>query len=105
MDAIMQGTTPSVTLTIDEDDFLLADVTEIELYAKNGGRTTTTTMDGLTIDTEANSVTKHFTEVETAALDPRKNITIQARFFFADGSVVGIHKITLAVADMEGVGD
>lgn len=105
MDAIMQGTTPSVTLTIDADDISLADVTEIELYAKNGGRTTTTTMDGLTVDTDANSVTKRFSEAETAALDPRKNITIQARFWLSDGSIVGINKITLAVADMEGVGD
>ena len=105
MDAIMQGTTPSVTLTISPKDFSLTDVTEIELYIKNGGRTTTITMDGLTIDTDANSVTKRFSVEETAALDPRKNLTIQARFFFADGSVVGIKKIVLAVADMEGVGD
>lgn len=104
MASIMQGTTPSVTITISADDFLLSDVVDIELYVKNGSTVTTYPMDELTVDTEANSVTKTFTEAETTALNPNKNIIIQARFWFSDGSVIGINKISIGVSDMMGVG-
>jgi len=101
----MQGTTPRITLTISTDDFLLSNVTEIEFYVQNGGRTTVTTLDDLLVDTAENTVTKEFSEAETAALTPRTPVEVQARFHFADGSIVGINKVRLAVADMLGVGD
>lgn len=105
MNEIMQGTTPSITITIDTDDFLLSNVSAIELYVANGKTVKTYTQADLTIDTEENSVTKKFTAEETAALSRRNNVIVQGRFFFPDGSVVGIHKITFSVADMLGVGD
>lgn len=104
MASIMQGTTPSITITIDTDDFLLSDVTAIELYVKNGSTVTTYTEDELTVDTTENTVTKTFTEAETTAMKPSKNVIIQGRFWFSDGSVIGINKISIGVADMMGVG-
>lgn len=103
MDAIMQGTTPSITITIDPDDFQLASVTKIELYVKNGGTLTTYTADDLTVDTEANTLTLTFSEAETSAMNPRKFLTVQGRFWLGS-SVVGINKLTFGVADMMGVG-
>lgn len=103
MASIMQGTTPSLTITIDPEDLLLSAVTVIELYVRNGKTTTTYTMDDLTIDIEANTITKVFTEEETAALDPKKNVVIQGRFWAGD-AVIGINKINIGVADMMGVG-
>ena len=103
MVSIMQGTTPSLTITINPDDFQLSAVTKIELYVKNGGTLTTFTADDLTVDTEANTVTLTFSEAETAAMNPKKFLTVQGRFWLGS-SVVGINKLTFGVADMMGVG-
>ena len=103
MAAIMQGTTPSITITIDPDDFQLSAVTRIELYVKNGGTLTTYTADNLTVDTEANTITLTFSEAETAAMNPKKFLTVQGRFWLGS-SVVGINKLTFGVGDMMGVG-
>lgn len=100
---IMQGTTPSITITIDPDDFQLSAVTRMELYVKNGGTLTTYTADDLTVDTEANTLTLTFSEAETAAMNPRKFLTVQGRFWLGS-SVVGINKLTFGVSDMQGVG-
>ena len=104
MSALMQGTTPSIEITISTEDFLLSNVTALELYILNGRNLNTYEMSDLTIDTENNTITKTFTEEETASLDPKSKVVIQARFWFADGSIVGINKISFQVADMLGVG-
>ena len=103
MSAIMQGTTPSLTITFAPDDLQLSAVTAIELYVRNGSSFTTYTAEDLALDTEANSLTKVFTEEETAALDPSKNVIVQGRFWIG-AAVVGMNKISIGVADMMGVG-
>lgn len=103
MAAIMQGTTPSLTITIDPEDLLLSAVTAMELYIRNGNKTATYAMGDLVVDIEQNTVTKVFTESETAALDPKKNVVIQGRFWVGE-AVIGINKINIGVADMMGVG-
>lgn len=103
MASIMQGTTPSVTITINPDDFLLSNVTKMELYVRNGSNLTTYAADDLDIDTDTNTITKTFTEAETAALDPKKNVVIQGRFWLGN-AIVGINKISYGVSDMQGVG-
>lgn len=103
MASIMQGTTPSLMIQISPDDLHLSDVTAMEMYIRSGSRLTTYTMEELTVDTDANTITKRFSVEETAAMDPRKNITVQARFWVND-AVIGINKITIGVADMMGVG-
>lgn len=104
MSALMQGTTPSIEITISTEDFLLSNVTAMELYILNGRNLNTYEMSDLAIDTTNNTITKTFTEEETASLDPKSKVVIQARFWFADGSIVGINKISFQVADMLGVG-
>lgn len=47
MSAIMQGTTPSLTITIDPGDLLLSAVTAIEIYVRNGSSLTTYTAEDL----------------------------------------------------------
>ena len=103
MASIMQGTTPSITITINPDDFLLSSVTKVELYVQNGVTLTTYTADDLIVNTEANTITLTFSEEETAAMNPKKFLTVQGRFWI-DTSVVGINKLTFVVADMIGVG-
>ena len=104
MSALMQGTTPSIEITINAEDFLLSNVTAMELYILNGRNLNTYVMSDLAIDTTNNTITKTFTEEETASLDPKSKVVIQARFWFPDGSIVGINKISFQVADMLGVG-
>lgn len=103
MASIMQGTTPSLKIQISPDDLHLSAVTAMELYIRSGNRLTTYTAEDLDVDTTENTVTKHFSIKETAAMDPRKNITVQARFWLGD-AVIGINKINIGVADMMGVG-
>ncbi len=102
MDAILRGTTPSVILAIDPDDFLLSAVTKVEMYIQST-YTKTYTGTALTIDTTENTVTKQFTEDETAAFCAGQEVTAQARFWFSDGSIVGTLPIIFSVADMLGV--
>ena len=103
MVAIMQGTTPSLMIHIDPDDFLLSAVTRMEIYVRNDGKLTTYTADDLVVDTEANTFTRTFTATETAALNPKKFLSVQGRFWVGT-AVVGINKLTFGVADMMGVG-
>lgn len=103
MASIMQGTTPSITIYISPEDLSLTNVTAIELYIKNCCAIKTLTMDDLVIDTVENSITKHFTVEETAALNPQSSIVIQGRFWVGD-AVIGINKIRVGVSDMMGVG-
>lgn len=57
MSAIMQGTTPSLTITFSPDDLQLSAVTAIELYVRNGSSLTTYTAADLAIDLDANTIT------------------------------------------------
>lgn len=105
MSEIMQGTTPSVTITIDTNDFLLSDVSSMELYVSNDGNLTTYTDEDLIINTANNTITKAFSEEETSRFNRNKSIVIQGRFWFANGNIVGINKLAFSTADMLGVGN
>lgn len=104
-ETIMQGTTPLIILTVDPEDFDVSTATKIELYVQNGGTVTTYTGEDLTVNTEENTVTKAFSEEETAALRRDFPVFIQARFWFADDVIIGTQRITMSVADMLGLGD
>lgn len=104
-EVILQGTTPAIVLSVDPEEFFVDSAESIELYVQNGGSVKTYTGAALTLDTEANTVTKAFSEEETAAFKRDFPIYIQARFFFDNGTVIGTQRLTLAVADMLGLGD
>ena len=103
MASIMQGTTPALTIYIDMDDISVSDITAVELYVLYGNSCTTYTLDDLTVNAEDNSITKVFSEEETARFTPGKVITVQGRLWFQDG-IVGTQKIRIGVDDMIGVG-
>ena len=105
MSDIMQGTTPSLVLEVDPEDLWVETATRIELYVQNGGQIATYTGEDLTIDAEANTITKHFSEAETAAFRREFLVMAQARFWMPNGEVVGSRKVSFDVADMLGVGD
>ena len=103
MASIMQGTTPALTIYIDRDDISVSEITAVELYVLDDYTCTTYTLDDLTVNSDDNSITKVFSEDETARFTPGKVITVQGRLFFEDG-IVGTQKIRIGVSDMIGVG-
>ena len=105
MGEIMQETTPSLLLEVDPDELVVDTAERIELYVTNGGRLTTYTEDDLVIDAEANTITKHFSEEETAAFSRKFPVVAQARFWMPGGQVLGTQKVAIDVADMLSVGD
>lgn len=105
MDEIMQGTTPSLILEVDPDELWVTSATRIEVYLTNGGQTETYTEADLVLDAETNTITKHFSEEETAAFSRKSPVVVQARFWMPNGQVVGTYKASFDVADMLTVGD
>lgn len=100
MSAILQGTTPSLEIRISTDDFLISDVTKLELVFSNMGNTVTHGLSDVTVNATNNSIVYNFTEAETLALSPTACLYWQARFGFADGSIVGTQKDSIAVSDL-----
>lgn len=100
MNSILQGTTPTLTIIIDADDFAVANVTKLELAMKHNGVVSLYGLDDVTLDSVANSISYSFTEGETLALVPDKPIQFQLRFAFVNGSIVGTKKMTINVSDL-----
>lgn len=100
MSEILQGTTPSLEIKISTSDFLVSDVTKLELKMANGEETETYSLSDVTVDTTENSFVYQFTEAETLALVPGRTLYYQLRFMFANGSIVGTKTMTLKVADL-----
>lgn len=100
MSSILQGTTPSITFNISEEDFAVSDVVKLELVFSNNGKVETKGLSDVTIDADANSITYTFTEAETLALAPTARLYYQLRFGFQDGSIVGTKKASIDVSDL-----
>lgn len=100
-ESILQGTTPTLTVEIDPADLSLADVTELELtFQQHNKEPTIKHLSDCVIDTEANTVTYHFTETETHAFHPSFALKWQMRFVTMDGEVVGTKKAEIDIADL-----
>lgn len=100
MSSILQGTTPSLEITISTEDFAVTDIVKLELVMKNGSTVITNGLEDVTVNAKANSITKTFTEAETLALNPQSSLVYQLRFVFADGSIVGTQKASIRVEDL-----
>lgn len=97
---ILQGTTPSLEIKIDPNDFSVSDVTVLELVFQNGSNIWKKGLTDVTLDAEANSITYTFTESETLQLRPQNSLVYQLRFQFQDGSIVGTQKASIRVEDL-----
>lgn len=98
---ILQGTTPTLTITVNAEELLLADVTEIELTFQSGTQAPTKKgMTDLTIDTEANTMSYTFTEQETLDLSATTMLFWQVRFKLQSGVIVGTVKKSIKVLDL-----
>lgn len=98
MNGILQGTTPSLVITIPEE-ISVSTITAAELAFKHNGETVLHHLSDLTIDGEANTLTYAFTEEETLALSPAAPLTWQLRIRTADG-VFGTTQQRISVLDL-----
>ena len=89
MDNILQGTTPTITISIDPTDFSVSDVIALEFTTKQKNNISVYGLQDVTVDTNANTVSYTFSQVETLAFIPDVLLSVQLRFMFADGSIVG----------------
>lgn len=86
---ILQGTTPDFVIKVNADDFVVSDVTKLEVTIWNGARQTIYGLSDVTVDTTENAFGIHFTEADTLALDSSKSFKWQMRCMFQDGNIVG----------------
>lgn len=100
MNSILQGTTPTLIITVDPDDLLLSNVVALELTFQQVGDPVYKHMPDVTIDTEANTISYHFTQAETLALIPTRLLNWQIRFALADGNVIGTTAAQISVSDL-----
>ena len=89
MSEILRGTTPDFVIKVSTKDFVVSDVTKLEVTIWNGTRQTIYGLSDVTLDTTENSFGIHFTEADTLALDSSKSFKWQMRCMFEDGNIVG----------------
>lgn len=98
MNDILQGTTPHLIITVPET-VPLVNATGIELTFQHNGKNHIVYADGVTIDTDENTITYVFTEAETLAMIPSKPLYWQLRIKNLDG-IVGTLPETIRVHDL-----
>ena len=89
MGGILRGTTPDFVIKVNTDDFVVSDVTKLEVTIWNGGNQTIYGLEDVTVDTTENSFGIHFSEADTLNLDSSKSFKWQMRAMFEDGNIVG----------------
>ena len=89
MSGILRGTTPDFVIKVKQEDFLVTDVTKLEVTIWNGTRQTIYGLSDVTLDTTENAFGIHFSEADTLALDSSKSFKWQMRCMFEDGNIVG----------------
>lgn len=89
MSGILRGTTPDFVIKVKREDFLVTDVTKLEVTIWNGGNQTIYGLSDVTVDAAENAFGIHFTESDTLALDSSKSFKWQMRCMFEDGNIVG----------------
>lgn len=100
MNSILQGTTPTLTIAIDPTDFAVSDIVALELAVKQKSNITVYSLSDVTLDPVGNTVSKQFTEAETLAFTPDILLSVQLRFYFADGSICGTDRMNFNVEDL-----
>lgn len=89
MSGILRGTTPDFVIKVNTEDFVVSDVTKLEVTIWNGQKQTIYGLSDVTVDTTENAFGIHFTEEDTLALDSSKSFKWQMRCMFEDGNIVG----------------
>lgn len=101
MNSILQGTTPTLTVSIDPNDLALTDITELELAFQQFNQSALIKhLADCEIDTTANTVSYHFTEAETLAFLPTTPLNWQLRFATVTGELLGTQIASIQISDL-----
>lgn len=101
MNSILQGTTPSLTISIDPDDLLLSNVAELELaFQQFNQKPLLKHFHDCVLNTEENTITYHFTQEETLAFLPSSPLNWQLRFATVYGDVIGTNVAQIQISDL-----
>lgn len=98
MNGILQGTTPSLVITIPEE-IPVSTITAAELTLRQTGAVTILHLEDLVVDAEENTLAKEFTEEETLALNPVAPLSWQLRIKTADG-IFGTPQSRISILDL-----
>lgn len=98
MNKLLQGTTPKLIITIPAP-LDVADVMSLELTFEHLGTKKLVYMDGVTLDTDKNTVTYRFTERETLDMNPKHPLYWQLRIKTQDG-IFGTEQESIDVKDL-----
>lgn len=98
MNGILQGTTPSLSITIPEE-ISVTSITALELAFKQMGSVMLLHMADVSLDAEANSITYSFTQAQTLALIPSAPLMWQLRIETVDG-IFGTPQSRINVLDL-----
>lgn len=98
MNGILQGTTPTLVITI-PDEIPVSDIRALELAIKHNGAVTLHHLPDVTVNANDNSISRTFTEAETLALNPSMPLFYQLRIQTIDG-IFGTEQSRLNVLDL-----
>lgn len=101
MNSILQGTTPTLTISIDPDDLALTDVTELELAFQQFNQPVLIKhMADCVVDTTENTVSYNFTQEETLAFLPATPLNWQLRLATTNGQIIGTQISLIQISDL-----
>ncbi len=98
MNGILQGTTPSLVITIPEG-IPVSTITAAELAFKHNGETVLHHLADLTVNSTENTLSYTFTEAETLAMNTVSPLVWQLRIQTADG-IYGTTQQRINVIDL-----
>lgn len=93
MSMILQGTTPSLEIVIDSNDFSVTDVQKLEILIwQDNSRPSVYGLEDVIVDPDSNSYIIEFGESFTLSLKPSAVLFWQMRCVMPDGNIVGTVK-------------
>lgn len=97
---ILQGTTPSIRYPFKPADLNVANVIAVELTITHKGIQSIYDLSDVAVDTTANTITYHFSQAQTLAMDAGEYVYYQIRCELTDHNIVGTAKEKAKVIDL-----
>lgn len=100
-DMILQGTTPSLTITINPEDVQLSDIVDVELTFGQGSNVLYKGINDVDINSEENVLSYHFTEEETLGMNTSLSMYWQLRLKTNTGDIFGTRKQAITIEELQ----
>ena len=77
MQDLIRGTTPTLIVDFSDTEISVTDITQAVLVITQAGKSRNVFLSDLSVDTEANTISYHFTQAESLALSSGKGLDLQ----------------------------